>query len=239
MAFCAAPPLVAAPVTDTTTANTPATGNLLDSVSVPPGTTATVTNFTVGGSNTPIVPGTGPVPVTDPSTGLVTGTIEVLPDGSYTFTPAPGFSGPVPTVTAIVASSDGQSTQVPLSVIVDPMLRDGNEAVTVIAGTGPVNLNVLDNAAIPPGTTAIITGFSLPGSSVVYPASPTPVPVTDPTSGQVTGTVALQPDGKLTFAPAAGFIGQAPAITYTVASSDGQVSPGAAVITVLPGGGAS
>jgi hypothetical protein len=39
----------------------------------------------------------------------------------------------------------------------------------------------------------------------------------------------------VTFTPAAGFTGQAPAISYTVQSSDGQVSPGALAVTVLPG----
>ena len=80
-----------------------------------------------------------------------------------------------------------------------------------------------------------VTSFSLPGSSVVYPAGPAPVTVTDPVTGKTAGTVVVQPDGSVTFTPAAGFTGQVPAISYTVTSSDGQVSPGALAVTVLPG----
>jgi CshA-type fibril repeat protein len=161
--------------------------------------------------------------------------MQVQSDGSYIFMPAPGYIGPVPTVTVAVTSSDGQSTEVPLSVTVSDVLTDASESPAMVAGTGPLRLNVLDNADVPPGTTASVTSFSLPGSNVVYPAGPTPVAVTDPATGKTVGTVVVQPDGTVTFTPAAGFTGQAPAISYTVESSDGQVSPGALAVTVLPG----
>jgi CshA-type fibril repeat protein len=126
--------------------------------------------------------------------------------------------------------------QVPLSLTVNQVLTDASESPTIVAGSGPLTLNVLDNTVAPAGTTVNVTSFSLPGSSVVYPAGPAPVTVTDPVTGKVAGTVVVQPDGTVTFAPAPGFTGQAPAITYTVESSDGQVSPGALAVTVLPVG---
>jgi hypothetical protein len=212
----------------------PATGNVLDNVTSPPGTNETVTGFSVPGSDT-VYPAGSTVPVADPVTGLVTGTMQVNPDGSYVFTPAPGFTGPVPAVTVDVSSSDGQSIEVPLTITVNPVLTDASESRTVPAGSGPVKLDVLDNTAAPPGTTVNVTSFTLPGSSVVYPTGPTPVTVTDPVTGKVTGSVVMLPDGTTTFEPAAGFTGQAPAISYTVESSDGQVSPSAVAITVLPG----
>jgi CshA-type fibril repeat protein len=230
----AASTLTAAPIADTTTPGVPATGNVLDSVVSPTGTTETVTGFRVPGSDT-VYPAGSSVPVVDPVSGTVTGTMQVNPDGSYVFTPAPGYTGPVPTVDVLVASSDGQSIEVPLTITVNPLLTDASESVTVPAGSGPVTLNVLDNTVPPPGTTLNVTSFTLPGSSIVYPAGSTPVTVTDPVTGKVTGTVVVQPDGTVTFTPAAGFIGQAPAISYTVESSDGQVSPGAVTVTVLPG----
>ena len=230
----AAEPLSATPVTDTTTPGEPATGNLLDSATVPPGTTATVTGFSVPGSDT-IYPAGSTVPVVDPVTGTVTGTMQVNPDGSYVFTPAPGFTGPVPTVEALVSSSDGQSAQVPLTITVNPVLTDASESRTVPAGSGPVVVDLLSNAVPPPGTTVNVTSFTLPGSSIVYTPGPTSVPVVDPVTGKLTGTIAVLPDGTATFLPAAGFTGQAPAISYTVTSSDGQVSPSALAITVLPG----
>jgi large repetitive protein len=219
---------------DTTTPGEPATGNVLDSVISAPATTETVTGFKVPGSDT-VYPAGSTVPVVDPATGLVTGTMQVNPDGSYVFTPAPGYTGPVPPVTVDVTSSDGQSVEVPLTITVNPLLTDASESITVPAGSGPIKLNLLDNTVEPAGTTANVTSFTLPGSSVVYPAGPTPVTVVDPVTGKVTGTMVVQPNGDVTFTPAPGFTGQVPAISYTVESSDGQVSPSALAITVLPG----
>jgi len=224
-------------VVDPTTPGEPATGNMLANAEVPPGTSASVTGFSVPGSDT-VYPAGSTVPVVDPATGLVTGTMQVNPDGSYVFNPAPGYTGPVPTVVVDVASSDGQSVEVPLTVTVNPVLVDASESLAVIAGTGPLTINVLDNTVAPPGTTVSVTSFTLPGSSVVYTAGPTPVTVVDPVTGMVTGTVVVEPDGDVIFTPAPGFTGEAPAISYTVMSSDGQVSPSALDITVLPGEGA-
>jgi hypothetical protein len=233
--MCAAEPLSVPPVVDTTTPGEPATGNVLDNADLPTGTTASVTGFSVPGTDS-IYPAGSTVPVVDPATGLVTGTMQVNPDGSYLFTPAPGYVGPVPPVTVTVASTDGQTVQVPLTVAVNPVLVDASENLAVTAGTGPLTTNVLDNAVVPPGTIATVTSFSLPGSSVVYPAGTTPVTVIDPVSGKVAGTVVVEPDGDVIFTPAPGYTGQVPAISYTVTSSDGQVSPGALAVTVLPAG---
>jgi hypothetical protein len=151
------------------------------------------------------------------------------------FTPAPGFTGPVPTVDVLVSSSDGQSVEVPLTITVNPVLTDASENIAIPVNSGPLAVNLLDNTVPPPGTTVSVTSFTLPGSSVVYTPGPTPVPVVDPITGRTTGTIALLPDGTATFTPAPGFTGQAPAISYTVTSSDGQVSPSALEIIVLPG----
>jgi hypothetical protein len=45
----------------------------------------------------------------------------------------------------------------------------------------------------------------------------------------------VQANGAVIFTPATGFTGQVPAITYTAESSDGQTSPGAIAVTVVPG----
>ncbi len=213
----------------------PASGNLLTGTTVPPGATLTVTGITLPGSNTPNTPGTGPVAVVDPATGAVTGTLDVKADGSFTFLPAPGYTGPVPTVTITVSSSDGQSKTVPLSLVVAPLLLDASKSRTLAAGSGPLTLNVLSGAVAPPGTSVSVTGFSLAGSGVVYPAGSASVTVLDPITNAATGTVVVKSDGTVTFSPAAGFAGQVPAITYTTASSDGQVNPSAVSLTVLPG----
>jgi CshA-type fibril repeat protein len=206
---------------------------MLDNADVPPGTTVSVTGFSVPGSDT-IYPAGSTVSLTDPATGATTGTMVVNADGSYVFTPALNYIGPVPAVTVTVASSDGQEVLVPLTLSVNPMLLDGNESPSTTAGTLLIT-NILANAVVPPGTTVNVTSFTLPGSGVVYPAGPTPVPVVDPVTRATAGTVVVQSDGTVTFTPAPGFTGQAPAIQYTVTSSDGQTSPSALSVTVLSG----
>lgn len=232
---CAASPLLVPAEADTTTPGVPATGNMLTGATVPPGTTASVTSFLVPGSDVPIKAGAAPVQVVDEATGTVTGTIAVSPTGSYVFTPAAGFDGPVPAVMVNVVGSGGQSVQALLSITVSPLLLDGNEARTVMQGSGPVTVNLLSNTVVPPGTTISVGTFTLPGSSTAYNAGASSVTVRDPVTNAVTGSVVVQPGGTAVFTPAAGFTGQAPAIIYNVLSSDGQISPGTLSITVKPG----
>lgn len=232
----AALPLKASPVSDITTPGVPATGDMLDSVVAPPGTVARISGFKVPGSSAPVTPGSAPVPVADPVTGTVTGTLAMQPDGKYTFMPAPAFSGPVPPVMVTVTSSDGQIKDVPLTITVNPLLRDNTEDRTVPVGTPSVVFNLLDNAAPPPGTTVSVTSFRLPGSTTAHPVGPTPVPVVDPVSGKSAGSVVVLRDGTATFTLAPGFTGPAPPVTYEVLSTDGQTSPGSFTVTVQPGG---
>jgi hypothetical protein len=94
---------------------------------------------------------------------------------------------------------------------------------------------VLADVVAPAGTSVHVTAFTLPGSTTVYPAGTTAVPVVDPASGQTTGTVVVLRNGTIAFTPAAGFAGQVPAITYVVASSDGQTSAGALSLVITTG----
>jgi hypothetical protein len=213
----------------------PATGNLLDNATPPPGTTLSVTGFKLPGNPTAFTPGPTPITITDPVTGTVDGTIVVQPDGTYTFTPAPGFVGPVPPITYTVTASDGQAKDSVLGITVRPQLLDNNEELTTPANT-PVTTNVLANVVPPPGTTAGVTSFMLPGSTQVYPAGPGSVAVRDPANpATIIGSLVMQPNGTATFTPANGFTGPVPQVTYTVTSSDGQTNPSALNIDVAPG----
>lgn len=212
----------------------PAIGSILENVVAPPSTTVVVTGFKVPGFDSPITPGSAPVPVVELATGTVTGKLAVAPNGTYVFTPVAGYSGPVPPVAVSVASSDGQIKDVPLTINVNPLLRDSNEDITVPLGTPTVTVKLLDNAAPPSGATVSVTSFTLPGSIVQYPVGPTSVTIKDPITGTVAGTVIVMADGTATFTPAPTFTGQAPPITYEVTSSDGQTSPGAFTVTVSP-----
>ena len=82
-----APGANAIPVNASTTPGEPATGNVLDSAVAPPGTTLGIIGVKVAGYPTPIMPGSAPVPLVDPATGLVTGTLAIQPNGAYVFTP--------------------------------------------------------------------------------------------------------------------------------------------------------
>lgn len=111
-------------------------------------------------------------------------------------------------------------------------LADASESVTTTPND-PVTTNVLASTRLPPGTTASVVGFTLQGSSTVYTPSSTPVPVTDPVTGVFTGSIEVAPDGTVTFTPAPGYIGPVPAVTYTVASSDGQINRSTLTIDVV------
>lgn len=220
-------PLVVSPVHVIVMPGTPVTGNALSNVTAPAGAVVVVTAVKLPGGVSiavPLVP--SPLPLTDPTTGTVTGTLDIKPDGSFTFTPAPGWLGPEPVVELTVTSSDGQAKQVPLSFSINSILLDGNEAPIMPSGGAPLVVDVLANAAVPAGTTASVTGFTYPGSPTVFAAGPLEMPVVDPMSGKTAGLFKVLRNGTATYIPAAGFTGQVPAITYFVESSDGQTSPG-------------
>jgi hypothetical protein len=218
----------------TTPLDTPVSGNLLLNALPPVGTTASVTSFTLPGTTTIIPAGSSPVSIMDPATGMLTGTLAVQPNGTFTFTPATGYDGPVPPVSYVVTSSDGKTDASLLTITITPALSDDDEVRSTRAGT-PVTLNLLDNDVPPTGTTTAIATFTLPGSTTVYLPGPTPVPVIDPATGTSTGTIVVMPDGTTTYTPAPGFTGTVPTVSYVVRSSDGQTDPSTLIITVVAG----
>ena len=75
----------------------------------------------------------------------------------------------------------------------------------------PVSGNVLATANVPAGTTAQVTGFSVAGSTQVYPAGSN-VTLNDPVTGEPIGTLVLKSSGDYTFAPVPGYVGPTPAV---------------------------
>ena len=117
--ICAVTSLTAAPMVRYTPQGTPVSDSMLSGAAAPSGATLTVAGFRLPGAAKPTAPGPGAAQVIDPVTGRVTGTLVMRADGTFTFAPAAGFTGTVPTVYVTVSSSDGQSKEVPLTIIVE------------------------------------------------------------------------------------------------------------------------
>lgn len=68
-----------------------------------------VARIRVPGIAKPYSPGPTPLTITDPASGQPAGSLVMLANGTYSFTPAPGFVGPVPAVSYDLATPDGRS----------------------------------------------------------------------------------------------------------------------------------
>ena len=110
--------------------------------------------------------------------------------------------------------------------------NDAADTATTPMGT-PVSGNVLATANIPAGTTAQVTGFSVAGTTQVYPPGSN-VTLTDPVTGAPIGTLVLQSSGAYTFDPVPGYVGPTPAINVYSKASNGVTDVSSLAIDVLP-----
>jgi hypothetical protein len=94
--------------------------------------------------------------------------------------------------------------------------------------------NVLANANVPSGQTAQVTGFSIAGSTTVYPAGST-VTLTDPLTGEPIGTLTISASGAYTFDPVDGYVGPTPAVNVYSKTSTGTTAVSSLTLDVLPG----
>lgn len=131
---------------------------------------------------------------------------------------------------------------VPVSPPPPPHFAAGGSITSLLtdapdSAASPVGLTssgrMLDNANVPAGTTASVTGFSIAGSSRTYIASKTPVILMDPVSGADVGTLVLAPDGAFAFTPTRA--GTTLAINVYLAASDQQTAASSLLLTALPG----
>jgi hypothetical protein len=96
------------------------------------------------------------------------------------------------------------------------------------------NGNLLGNANIPSGTTAQVTGFSIAGTTQVFPPG-SKTPLNDPQTGLPMGTLTVAANGAYTFDPVDDYIGPSPAITIYSATPSGQTAVSSITFDVLPG----
>jgi gliding motility-associated-like protein len=126
---------IASNETATTPQNIPATGNVLSNDTDAEGNTLTVTQFTIAG-----VTGTFSAGATASIPGV--GTLVVNADGTYTFTPATNYYGPVPVTTYTVSDGNGGTDTGTLSLSVTPVDTDGDGVMDfqeLIDGTSPTD----------------------------------------------------------------------------------------------------
>jgi len=201
--------------------DTVASGNVLDNDSDPKGLPLTVTGFTVAGQT---LDAGGSAVIAN------VGTLSIAANGSYSFTPLPGYTGPVPTATYTI--SDGTATSTAdLTVTVMPGAPDIVNVApiaqpdTAITGEDQaISGNVLDNDSDADSDTLTVTEFVVGG--VTYPAGST---VDVPGQGSLT----LNADGSYTFTPLPNFNGPGPEVGYTI--TDGQATNSATLyIGVIP-----
>ncbi|MEY3324683.1 MAG: hypothetical protein RLZ11_997, partial [Bacteroidota bacterium] len=200
----------------TTLEDTPVSGNVLTNDTDIDGNALTVTQFVINGQTytagtTATIPGVG--------------TLVINANGTYTFTPAPNYNGPVPPVTYTVSDGQGATDTAVLSLSITPV-NDApvavNDTQTTLEDT-PVSGNVLTNDTDVDGNPLTVTQFVVNG--IGYPAGTT---ATIPG----VGTVVINTNGTYTFTPAPNYNGTVPPITYTVSDGQGGTATANLLITV-------
>ncbi|MDH4564855.1 retention module-containing protein, partial [Pseudomonas sp. BN411] len=189
------------------TEDTPATGNVLTNDSDVEGDALTVTQFTVDGST-----------FTAGQTATLggVGTLVINSDGSFTFTPAPNYNGPVPTATYTVtdgtATDTGELSFGAVSPVNDAPVAS-NDGPTAVTEDTQASGNVLTNDNDADGDVLSVTGFSFGGNNYLAGQTATINGV---------GSLVINANGSFTFTPAPNYNGPVPTATYTV--SDGSAT---------------
>ena len=178
--------------------NTPVTVDFLANDSDPDSDPLTVTTATLA----------------DSATGTLTNAGSV-----WTFAPASGFTGTA-AINYAITDQDGATSVSTHDVVVAPNPNtppiDGDETLSTGQGItlgAPAATGLLANATDADGDTLSITGYTIAGiggsQSVGAPVAISGV-----------GSITINSDGGYDFAPAPGYSGPVPAITYTI--DDGQ-----------------
>ncbi len=198
------------------------------------------------GNDSPSDPGTPVLPAqtvfTDPDAinggkTLVTteGTWQVNPNGSVTFTPAPGYTGTTPPVEYRITDAAGGTDTADLVVTVRPGPVAAPDTETTPQNTD-VTLDPLTGDT--PSVLADGSAGSWDETSVVFPAGPNPGTVSN--SGKTLtvpgeGVYTIDPvTGEVTFDPEPQFTGVATPVTYEVTDSNGNDARSTITITVAP-----
>ncbi len=165
----------------------------------------------------PILTGTGPFTCALTSTPSVSsGTASIDPTTcAVSFTPAPGFSGPVPAFHYTVTDATGNSTAALVTLTIRPTAAPFTATATNPGGTA--------------------TTLQLPAPQGTGPFSFEMVAGT--ASDPEYGTISLTTTGQLTLTPPAGFSGPIPSFPYQVVDASGTLSLPATITVTVPATG--
>ncbi|MGT2867200.1 Ig-like domain-containing protein, partial [Streptococcus fryi] len=179
--------------------------------------------FTPGNDNVPM-DDTVPATFEDGTTEKVVpgeGTYTVSPDGKVTFTPEPGFVGEAKGVTVKRVDKNGTEATAKYTPTVLPVTPIGTPAET----EGPQ------------GQPQEGTPTFIPGNPNVPMDDTVPATFEDGTTEKVVpgeGTYTVSPDGKVTFTPEPGFVGEAKGVTVKRVDKNGTEATAKYTPTVTP-----
>ncbi|HEY0239472.1 MAG TPA: hypothetical protein VGC37_12575 [Friedmanniella sp.] len=180
--------------------------------------------------NSVYLPGpVSPISYADPRTIDVVGvgTYTVGADARITFTPVPSFSGTAPQLSYEVVTLAGSRMSSSVGFAVT--------GVTPVAKALTASVAYGQQATLPVAASAVAGGAGAP----IDPASTRLLSPTATDGGRslagYRGVWAVQADGSVRFAPAAGFVGTTPPVTYGVSDANGTQVTQTLTVTVRPG----
>ncbi|WP_216916653.1 MULTISPECIES: cadherin-like domain-containing protein, partial [unclassified Synechococcus] len=140
----------------------------------------------------------------------------IAANGSYSFTPAANYNGPVPLISYVVTDGSGPNDSSTLSITVTPVnddFSDANETLSIAEDSGTATGNLLAGTTSPDGPVSIAS-FSIAGQSG-------PFPLGSPVTIAGVGSLTIAANGSYAFTPAANYNGPVPLISYVVTDGSG------------------
>ncbi|MEJ2492270.1 MAG: tandem-95 repeat protein, partial [Desulfuromonadales bacterium] len=191
----------------TTPEDTPVSGNVLDNVDDPDGEPTSVVDFTVDGTN---------YDAGDTATISGVGTLVINSNGTFTFTPADNYDGPVPDATYTV--TDGLDT---VTSTLNISITPANDLPDAVNDTYQTD----EDTPLTITSPGVLSNDDIGGDGGTLEV----VSNTNPSNG----TLSLNADGTFTYTPNADYNGP-DSFTYTIRDANGDEDTATVNITVNP-----
>ena len=157
------------------------------------------------------------------------GTVTLNADGSFDYTPAPGFIGE-DSFDYLITDVGGQTDDATVTINVQPDTTpgvndapDANDDLAISQPNASVMGNALTNDIDPNGSTVVVTtidGLPVTGATTV-----------DTPNG---GLLTIEPNGDFTYVPASGYVGTETVI-YTITDPEGETDTATIYLSVFDG----